>query len=143
MATVKNLLEKKGNQVWSVSPEASVLEATNEMNRNRVGALLVIADSQVMGIFTERDILTRVIGSGKAPGEIKVGDVMTQQVAYCTPDTPVQVCKAIFTEKRIRHMPVMEGDRPVGIVTSGDVLAFEANDLQTTVRYLEMYIYES
>ena len=79
MATVKNLLEKKGNTVLAVNPDASVLEATNEMNRNRVGALLVIADNQVVGIFTERDILTRVIASGKPPAEIRVGDVMTTQ----------------------------------------------------------------
>jgi len=141
MPTVKNLLEKKGGQVWAVDPDASVLEATNEMNKHRVGALLVIAEDQVVGIFTERDILTRVIGSGKTPDTIKVGDVMTSQVAYCTPDTPVELCKAIFTEKRIRHLPVMDSDRPIGVVTSGDVLAYEANDLQTTVRYLEMYIY--
>ena len=142
MATVKNLLERKGSTVWIIPPEASVLEATAEMNRNRIGALLVGSHDKVVGIFTERDILTRVIGHGKPPADLKVGDVMTAPVAYCTPETPVEVCKAIFTEKRIRHLPVMESNRAIGVIASGDVLAFEANSLEETVRYLESYIYE-
>lgn len=142
MTTVKNLLDRKGAQVWSVSPDSSVLDATLEMNRNRIGALLVINGEQVVGIFTERDILMRVVTSEKPPSEIKVGDVMTAPVAYCTPETSVEVCKAIFTEKRIRHMPVMQGERPVGVIATGDLLAYETDDLQATVRYLESYIYE-
>lgn len=142
MATVKSLLDRKGPKVYSIDPDATVMDATNEMNSHRIGALLVIADGQVVGIFTERDILTRVLGSGRSPDEIMISDVMTSPVAYCTPDTPVEVCKAIFTEKRIRHLPVMQGDKPHGIVTTGDIMAFEADDLQATVKYLEAYIYE-
>lgn len=142
MTTVKNVLDRKGGQVWSVSPDTSVLDATLEMNRNRIGALLVISGDQVVGIFTERDILMRVVTSGKSPAEIKVSDVMTAPVAYCTPDTPMDVCKAIFTEKRIRHMPVMESNRPIGVIATGDIMAFETDDLQATVKYLESYIYE-
>lgn len=143
MPTVKNLLDQKGGQVWAVSPETSVLEATHEMNRRKVGALLVVKDGHVLGIFTERDILTRVVANEHAPSDIRVCDVMTSPVAYCTPDTTMESCKAIFTEKRIRHMPVMEGNKPVGIVATGDIMAYEAADLQATVKYLEAYICEA
>lgn len=143
MSTVKNLLDRKGNQVWSITPEASVLDATQEMNRHRIGALLVMDDEHVLGIFTERDILMRVIASDKNPADIRVCDVMSTPVAYCTADTPVEVCKAIFTEKRIRHLPVMASDRPIGVVTTGDVMAYATDSLQATVRYLEAYICES
>jgi CBS domain-containing protein len=142
MSTVKNLLDRKGGKVWSIGPDATVLNATEEMNRHHIGALLVMADDQVVGIFTERDILTRVIGSGKSPDQLKVSDVMTSPVAYCMADTPVEVCKAIFTEKRIRHLPVMDSNVAIGVIASGDILAYETNNLQETVRYLESYIYE-
>jgi CBS domain-containing protein len=140
MPFVKDLLDRKGSAVFSTTPSSNVLDATELMNQHRVGALLVIDSDSVVGIFTERDVLTRVVGSGKSPAEIAVGEVMTHPVAYCTRETPVEVCKAIFTEKRIRHMPVMEGNRVIGLVATGDVMAFEAHSLQQTVRYLEEYI---
>lgn len=143
MPTVKNLLDRKGGRIWSVSPDASVLDATQSMNDNRIGALLVMKGDQVRGIITERDILTRVVANEKMPAEVRVCEVMTSPVAYCTPDTTVEVCKAIFTEKRIRHMPVMESEKAVGLIATGDVMAFEADNLQATVRYLEAYICES
>lgn len=141
MSTVRNLLDRKGSKICVIAPGASVLEATSEMNRHRIGALLVVQDHQVVGIFTERDILTRVIGSGKSPQDMTVREVMTSPIAYCTLDTTVEVCKAIFTEKRIRHLPVMESNRAVGVIATGDVMAFETKNLQETVRYLESYIY--
>ena len=140
MPFVKDLLDRKGTSVYSTSPTTNVLDATETMNQHRVGALLVMDSDAVVGIFTERDVLTRVMGNGKAPAEIPVADVMTHPVAYCTKETPLEVCKAIFTEKRIRHMPVMEGNRVIGLVATGDVMAYEAHHLQQTVRYLEEYI---
>lgn len=142
MTTVKNLLDRKGNQIWSVNPDTTVLEATREMNRNRIGALLVMNGDQVVGIFTERDILMRVVSNEKSPADLKVSDVMTAPVAYCGPDTSVEECKAIFTEKRIRHLPVIQSNRAIGLIATGDIMAFETADLQATVNYLESYIYE-
>ena len=142
MTTVKNLLDRKGRHVWAISPNATVREAANAMNEYRVGALLVQDGEDVVGIFTERDVLTRVIGHGSTPDILKVSDVMTTPVAFCTPETPVEVCKAIFTEKRIRHLPVMESNRAIGLIATGDVMAYEARDLQETVNYLQSYIYE-
>jgi len=142
MATVKDILDRKGDQVWSIGPEASVLDATHEMNKKHIGALLVVHENQVIGIFTERDILTRVIGCCKSPEDLPVSEVMTSPVAYVTMETSIEACKTIFTEKRIRHMPVMDSAKPVGVIATGDIMAYETNHLQETVKYLQDYIYE-
>jgi CBS domain-containing protein len=141
MACVKDILAKKGRRVWTTSPSSNVLDATHVMNNHRVGALLVLEDDQVVGIFTERDVLTRVVAAGRAPERTTIADVMTSPVAYCTPDTPVDECKAIVTDQRIRHLPVMDGNDLVGMITSGDLLAFEATDYAQTIRFLEEYIH--
>lgn len=142
MTTVKNLLDRKGNKIWSVDPATTVLDATRAMNQNHIGSLLVMSGEQIVGIFTERDILMRVVASDKAPGDIIVADVMTAPVAYCGPNTTMEECKAIFTEKRIRHMPVIDSNRVIGVIATGDILAYEADDLKATVNYLESYIYQ-
>jgi CBS domain-containing protein len=141
MANVKDILEKKGANVTTTTPSVTVLEATQAMNAHRVGALVVTEGDRVVGVFTERDVLTRVVAAGLDPTATRVEDVMTTPVAYCTLDTSLDDCKAIFTEKRIRHLPVMDGDKLAGIVTSGDLLAYEAKSHEQTIRYLEEYIH--
>lgn len=141
MPTVTDLLIKKGRQVWCTEPTATVRAATRVMNEHRVGALMVCESDKVLGVFTERDVLTRVVAEGSDPDATLVNQVMTSPVAYCTPDTSVDQCRSIMTEKRIRHLPVMEDKKLVGVVTVGDVLAHEAQHLQQTVRYLEDYIH--
>lgn len=140
MAKVSDILVKKGRKVLTSTVSATVLDATHEMNKQRVGALLVMDEGRVVGMFTERDVLTRVVGAEMDPKTAHLFEVMTTPVAYCTPDTTLEDCKAIFTEKRIRHLPVMNGDELVGLVTSGDVVAFEADDHKQTIQYLEEYI---
>ena len=140
MPKVRDILARKGNVVRTIAPSASVLEATREMNEHRIGALLVAHGDRIIGVFTERDVLTRIVAAAADPASIKVQDVMTSPVAYCTPETNLEECKGIFTEKRIRHLPVMEGEKVVGVVTPGDVLAFEADDQVRTIHYLKEYI---
>lgn len=140
MAKVSDILAKKGRKVLTSTVTATVLDATHDMNSHRVGALLVIDDGRPVGMFTERDVLTRVVGAEMDPKTTRLFEVMTTPVAYCTPEMTVEDCKAIFTEKRIRHLPVMNGEELVGMVTSGDIVAFEADDHKQTIRYLEEYI---
>ncbi len=141
MATVSEILGKKGGTVSTVPPETSVLQATRLMNEKRIGSLLVtVADGRVVGMFTERDVLTRVVAAGRDPVVTTVGEVMTTPVAYVTPDTPLEECGAIVTQKRIRHLPVIDGERLVGLITSGDLVAHEVHTKNQTIRYLEEYI---
>jgi CBS domain-containing protein len=140
MPKVRDILAKKGQTVHTIEPEMMVLEATRLMNLERIGALVVRQNEHVVGIFTERDVLVRIVAAGLDPASVQVADVLTTPVAYCTPDTTIEQCSAIFTEKRIRHLPVMDGDTLVGIVTIGDILAFDAEKSRVTIQYLEEYI---
>ncbi|MCX7719429.1 MAG: CBS domain-containing protein [Candidatus Sumerlaeaceae bacterium] len=140
MPTVKDLLARKGSSVHTVNPEASVLDVTRLMNDHRIGAVVVVHEDRVVGIFSERDVLTRVVAAGRDPSATRVRDVMSSPVAYCTPSTPLDECRAIFTERRIRHLPVMEDNKLVGVITSGDLLAYDVVSHQQTIHYLEQYI---
>jgi CBS domain-containing protein len=141
MASVQDVLRKKGSKVWTTTPTDTVRSATQEMNAMRIGALLVMEGDTILGIFSERDVLTRIVAVGADPDTTQVVNVMTSPVAYCSPEMNIEECKAIFTDRRIRHLPVIENDKLAGIITSGDILGFEAEDLQQTVRYLEEYIH--
>jgi CBS domain-containing protein len=111
------------------------------MNEDRIGSLVVTRGEQVVGIFSERDILRRVVAEEREPGSTKVWDIMTTPVAICRPDTPLDECKAIMTEKRVRHLPVVEDGKLKGIVTAGDVMAMEATHHQQTIEYLHEYLH--
>jgi CBS domain-containing protein len=140
MATVNDILSRKGGEVRTTTPEALVLDATRAMNQHRIGSLLVLQQGHVVGMFTERDVLTRVVAAGLDPASTRVADVMTTPVAYCTPDTSLDEARTVFTEKRIRHLPVLDGGQLVGIVTGGDILAHDMTSKEQTIRYLEEYI---
>jgi CBS domain-containing protein len=127
--------------VATVPQEATVLEAAKLMNDRRIGAVVVTDGDKVVGIFTERDILMRVVAAGASPGETRVSSVMTSPMACCRRDTPLAECKATMTGKRIRHLPVVEEGRLYGIVSSGDILASEVQDQQATIEYLHEYLY--
>lgn len=142
MATAKDILERKGTQVLTTGPNETILEAARRMNENRVGALVVV-DSRMglMGILTERDILTRVVAESVSPTKATVGEIMTAKVIYCTPDTPVPECREIMTRRRLRHLPVLEDSRLVGLISIGDLMAYEAAQQQFTIEYMHEYIY--
>ena len=115
------VLQHKGAQVHSVSPTETVLEAVRAMNDARVGALLVMDGTRVVGIFTERDVLGRVVGQGRDPTATKVADVMTVEVVTVRPETTVEEAMAVITAHRCRHLPVMDGGKLDGLVSSGDL----------------------
>src|SRR5215471_11819650 len=107
MPTVQDILNRKGNEVASVERERSVIDAAREMNRLRIGSLVVVDGSKVVGMFTERDILVRVVAEARDPNRVTVGQVMTAPVVSCTPETDLAECKSIVTARRIRHIPVV------------------------------------
>ena len=140
METVKDMLRAKGYNVWSVAPDATVLEALELMAAKNVGAVLVLDDDRLVGIMSERDYARKVILLGKTSKDTLVSEIMTSRVLYVSADQTIQECLALMTEKRIRHLPVMEGDRVIGVVTIGDVGRAIISDQQFMLDQLEHYI---
>jgi CBS domain-containing protein len=118
---ISAILERKGSAVFSVSPHATIAEAVAEMNRNRVGSVLVLDGGRIAGIFTERDVLRRVVGAGLDPKRSLVSDVMSTGIITITREATMEETMNIFTEKRCRHLPVMENGRLIGTISIGDV----------------------
>lgn len=141
MQSVRSILDRKGLEVFAVSEGATVLDAARVMNERRVGALVVTQGEHVVGIFTERDVLNRVVAARRDPGETRVADVMTTPVAVCGPDTSRDECRAVMREKRIRHLPVVDDDRLVGIISIGDILLNGEAESEETIRYLYEYMH--
>lgn len=141
MHTAQTILDRKGTDVATIAKTASVLEAAALMNQRRIGALVVTEQDRVVGIFTERDILNRVVAQEKQPSETVVGDVMTSPMAVCRRDTLLRECRGTMTAKRIRHLPVVEEGKLYGLISAGDVLANEVEDKQSTIEYLHDYLY--
>jgi CBS domain-containing protein len=119
--TLEAVLEGKGPAIHNVVPEATVLDAVEKMNNERIGALLVCISGEMVGIFTERDVLCRVVGEGRDPATTKVVDVMTQEVVAVRSTTSVEEAMAIFSERRFRHLPVVDDGKLMGVVSSGDL----------------------
>ena len=143
MATVRELLARKGTDVVSVAPTASVLDAARLMNERGTGSVLVIGDArQPVGIFTERDILRRVVAAGRDAATTRVGEVSTTDLVTCVPETSVEECGAIMTTRRIRHLPVVDADGLHGVVSSGDVLAHQVAEQEATIQYMNSYMFD-
>src|SRR5258708_35350323 len=132
MPSVQDILSQKGREVASVERERSVIDAAREMNRLRIGSLVVVDGPKVVGMFTERDILVRVVAEARDPNRITVGQVMTTPVVCVGPETDLAECKSIVTRHRIRHIPVVDRDKLVGIVTTGDIMARDSAGQEVT-----------
>lgn len=142
MATVQDLLDRKGTTVLSIPPEASVHEAAKMMKEGGIGGLLVIDDSGALrGIFTERDVLRRVVAEGLDPATTPISHVMTGDVITCLPETSLEECDAIMSTRKFRHLPVADADGVKGIVSSKDVLAYRVAESDDTIRYLNSYMF--
>ncbi len=141
MPNVQSILERKGSEVASIARTATVLQAATLMNQKRIGALVVTDGDRAVGIFTERDILNRIVAAGKEPKTTPVGEVMTAPMACCRRDTRLSECRTVMTQKRIRHLPVVEEGKLFGMVSIGDLLAGEVADQQATIEYLNEYLY--
>jgi CBS domain-containing protein len=140
METVKDILRTKGHDVWSVAPDATVLEALELMAAKDVGAVLVLDDGSLVGILSERDYARKVILLGKTSKDTPVWEIMTSRVLYVSGDRTIQECLALMTDKRIRHLPVMESDQVIGVVSIGDVGRAIISDQQFMLDQLEHYI---
>ena len=139
--TVQGVLNKKGSEVVSVGGSETVLAASRLMNERGIGGLVVVDGTWLIGIFTERDILRRVVAAQRDPAHTQVREVMTTPVACCRPDTTLEECRSVMTGKRVRHIPVVNDKGLCGIVTSGDLLAWEVTEQASTIQYLSDYIY--
>jgi len=142
MPTVRDVLASKGDSLHSIDSQASVLDATRRMNQHKVGALVVMEGGRVAGIFTERDVLTRVIAEELPPASVPISTVMTRDVICCSPDDDLDEVSAIMKTRRIRHVPVCDFDGAVsGIISIGDVNAQYASNAEQHIHFLNDYIY--
>ncbi len=140
MYTVRQLLQVKGNQVWSIAPHAMAFEALQLMADKNVGALLVLKQGRLVGIFTERDYARKVILKGRSSKTTPVAELMTREVLYVSPEDTIENCMALMTAKRARHLPVLDNGKLVGIVSIGDVVKEIISDREFTIQQLERYI---
>ena len=140
MTTIAQLLNAKGNQIWSVEPKVTIFEALEVMSEKEIGALLVMEDGKLTGIFSERDYARKVILKGKSSKETAVGELMTKKVFYIDSQKTINDCMAMMTAKRIRHVPVIEDNQVMGIVTIGDVVNQIISEQEVTINHLEKYI---
>lgn len=138
--TLKAVLAHKGSTVYSVDPEDSILDAVRKMNREHVGALLVCIDGRMVGIFTERDVLCRVLDEGRAPDATRVADVMTTEVVTVGPQTGVKDAMAVITERRIRHLPVVDDGDLLGVVSIGDLTRWVSRNQEGHIQHLMNFI---
>jgi CBS domain-containing protein len=137
---ISALLKRKGPAVHAVTPTMSVADAVAEMNRNHVGCVVVLEGVRLVGIFTERDVLRRVVGTGTDPKKARVSSMMTDNVLTITPETTVEEAMVLFTDKRCRHLPVVADGRMIGLVSSGDVSRWLTDLHRSEAEHLKNYI---
>ena len=140
MHFVTELLQAKGHEVWSVTPDTSVYDSLKLMADKNVGALLVLDADKVVGVFSERDYARKVILEGKSSKKLSVEEIMSAEVVSVNPSQSIDECMALMTNKRIRHLPVLEGNRLVGIISIGDVVKATISEREVTITHLENYI---
>jgi CBS domain-containing protein len=140
MNKVKDILRTKGHRVWSIAPDSTVYEALEVMAEKNVGAVLVMESNRLVGIFSERDYARKVVLYGKASKTTLVREVMTERVMYVGPEQTAEECMALMTDKRVRHLPVMEGGEVIGIISIGDVVKSIISEQEFLIEQLERYI---
>jgi len=137
---VKTLLRKKGNAVWSISPDATVYQAVEKMSEKQIGALVVLSAGKLAGIISERDYARKVILKGKHSQETRVREIMTSPVLYVTPEQTIDACMHLMSSRRVRHLPVLEGDNVVGMISIGDLVSWIITSHEQTIQQLQSYI---
>ncbi len=140
MKTVDQILQVKGHELWTVDPDTSVYEALKQLAEKNIGALLVRRGESLLGIFSERDYARRVILKGKASKDTRVGEVMTEKPICVGPTDRIEECMALMTNNHIRHLPVLENDRLVGVVSIGDIVKEIIREQKSTISHLENFI---
>jgi CBS domain-containing protein len=140
MVRVKQLLGRKGHEVWSVDAEQPVLEAIQTMADKHVGALPVTRDGELVGVISERDYARKVILLGRSSAETPVWQIMSSPVVTVSPDDDVRQCMQLMTERRIRHLPVLQAGRMVGVISIGDLVRAVIEEQDQTIEHLERFI---
>jgi CBS domain-containing protein len=138
--TVEEILQQKGHDVWTISPKATVMEALKLMAEKQVGALVVTHDDQVVGIISERDYARKVILRGRSSINTHVKEIMTDKVYYVDPKSTAEECLILTTQQSIRHLPVLENGKLVGLISIGDVVKSVIGEQETEIRQLSDYI---
>jgi CBS domain-containing protein len=137
---VAALLERKGSAVHAVASTITIADAVAEMNKNRIGCVIVLEEGRIAGIFTERDVLRRVVGADVDPKTTLIADVMTRDVHTISPETTVDETMALFAERRCRHIPVVDKGRLTGLISIGDISRWVADSCQAEADHLKNYI---
>jgi CBS domain-containing protein len=140
MRTVQQLLDEKGHDIQSVHPDESVFDAIQKLANANIGSLIVVEDDRPVGIFTERDYARSVILKGKSSPTTPVRDIMTTRVVYAQPEQTVEECMAVMTDKHIRHLPVLDGDKLIGMISIGDLVKSIIAEQKFTIEQLEHFI---
>jgi CBS domain-containing protein len=140
MATVSDILARKGASVVTVGLDNNVLDAAKLMTDRGIGSVLVLDGGKVVGIFTERDVMRRIVAEQRNPVAVKVREVMSTSLATATMTTTIEDCAAMMTERRVRHLPVLEGDKLVGVVSIGDLMAYRVAEQAETIKQLQNYV---
>ena len=143
MAQVRELLARKGSEILAVAPEATVLEAARMMNDHGTGSVLVVAGNRLAGIFTERDVMRRVVAVERDPARTAVAEVMTADLVTGSPEASLEDCASLMSSRRIRHLPIMGPRGVIGLLTTGDLLAWRLADHEATIQHLNSYVYDN
>jgi CBS domain-containing protein len=140
MKKVKDILAAKGRQVWTVKPDATVFQALERMAEKNVGALVVLDGERLIGVLSERDYARKIILEGRTSRQTRVREIMSDEVICVDAERTIEECMAVMTHRRIRHLPVLEGDRLAGVISIGDVVNAIISEQQNWIRDLEDYI---
>ena len=140
VGTVGSILKHKGSNIWSISPDATVFEAISIMSDKNVGALLVMTGEKLLGIVSERDYTRKVALKGKSSKQTHVREIISSPAIFVTPERTVEECMRIMTEHRVRHLPLLEGEKVVGVISIGDLVNWIISAQSATITQLESYI---
>jgi len=140
MIIVKKILDEKGSQVWTISPDANVFQALKMMAEKEIGALVVVENEKIVGIISERDYARKIAMLGRQSQDTPVREIMSTSVYVINPETTAEECMALMTDKRIRHLPVLQNEKLAGLISIGDVVKVIITEQKFTIQNLENYI---
>jgi CBS domain-containing protein len=140
MKRIQTLLKKKGYDVWRIAPDASVYDAIHLMAEKGVGALIVMDGQKLVGVISERDYARKIILEGRSSENTKISEIMSTEVITVGPDSRIEECMAMMTERRIRHLPVLDGDELLGVISLGDLVKYIIAEQQFVIEQMERYI---